>query len=244
MAVAIRPCQPVTGNRFCLSNCGKYKFPTELGKDGCDPTNDPNCYSWTTFCAGNEAIKYNNRCITGKCPTNNPNCVGQRYTLQYRRDCLQCNPGDPDFHIACFKNAGPTKLGECQLRGFQGGTVAPCNGTAGTKCGPAGTQCAAPTSTIACTNTYGSINPLDIADPPSFDYNDQPIVAPCSDVRFEKTGMQFPASVKTPCTKCCMAPTPGRTIRRSTKATPRCIAWCFLQRAEEWPRLRQPYTGV
>ena len=43
------------GNRqlFCLSNCGKYKFPTELGKDGCDLTNDPNCYSWTTFCAGN-----------------------------------------------------------------------------------------------------------------------------------------------------------------------------------------------
>lgn len=166
------------GNRqlFCLSNCGKYKFPTELGEDGCDLTNDPNCYSWTTFCAGNTTIKYGAQCQTG---------IGNGMQCNTDADCLKCNPGDPDFHIACFKNAGPTKLGECQLRGFFKGTVSACNGPAGGTCGPAGTQCAAPTSTIACTNTYGSINPLDTNGPTKFDYNDQPIVAPCSDVTFQ-----------------------------------------------------------
>ena len=162
---------------FCLSNCGKYKFPTELGKDGCDLVNDPNCYSWTTFCAGNTEIKYGNQCQTG---------IGNGMQCNTDADCLKCNPSDPDLHIACFKNAGPSKLGECQLRGFFKGTVAACNGAAGLACDPQKKiQCAAPTNSIACTNTYGSLNPLDLNGANKFDYNDQPIVAPCSDVTFK-----------------------------------------------------------
>src|SRR6185369_6701954 len=35
----------------CLNNCGFYKYPTEQGAKGCDPTN-PGCLGWETFCAG------------------------------------------------------------------------------------------------------------------------------------------------------------------------------------------------
>ena len=169
------------GNRniACLSNCGKFKFPLELGEDDCDTNNDANCYYWTTFCAGNTSIKYGKACNTG---------VGDGTQCNKDSDCLSCNPGDPNLYIACFKNSGPTKLGECQLRGFFKSTVAQCNGPAGLKCGgPPGSQCAAPTSEIACPNTYGSINKLDPDGPTKFDYNDQPPVLPCNMVKFKGT---------------------------------------------------------
>lgn len=181
-----------TGNNIlsCKSNCAQYKFPVETGEKDCDTKNDPGCYFWTTICAGNEAINYNNRCITGKCPTNNPNCAqNDKYYCDTDSDCLPCN-GDVDYHIACFKKAGPGQRGVCELRGFNAGTVAQCNGAAGTKCEPSTLQCAAPTSSIACTNTYGSINPLDDTDATRFDYNDQPILGKCSDIVFQKTGMR------------------------------------------------------
>ena len=164
-------------NLSCLSNCGKYKFPTEVGTSGCNTKTDPNCYFWTTFCAGNTSIKYNQACKTG---------IGNGYQCNTDADCLACN-GGTDYHIACFQQSGPSQPGVCELRGFFKNSVAQCNGQAGAMCGPSGTQCAAPTSTIACTNTYGSINPLDPDGPTKTDYADQPIVGNCSDVTFNGT---------------------------------------------------------
>jgi hypothetical protein len=172
------PTMPSGNNLLaCLSNCAKYKFPTELGATGCNTKTDANCYFWTTFCAGNDSINYGKRCQTG---------IGDGTECNTDADCLKCN-GGTDYHIACFQKAGPSKLGSCDLRGFFKATVSDCNGQAGTKCGPAGSQCAAPTSTIACTNTYGSINPLDSDLATKFDYSDQPIIANCSVVTFNGT---------------------------------------------------------
>ena len=165
------PTQPSGNfNLACLSNCGKYKFPTELGRTGCNTKTDPNCYFWTTFCAGNDNINYNMKCKTN---------VGNGYQCNTDADCLACN-GGTDYHIACFKNAGPNQLGACELRGFFKGTVSACNGVQDP-------QPAAPTSTVACTNTYGSLNPLDPDGPTKFDYADQPIVGTCSSVSFNGT---------------------------------------------------------
>ncbi len=167
-----------TGNfqLACLSNCGRYKFPVEVAKSGCNTKTDANCYFWTTFCAGNDTIKYGDKCITGI-----PNESGTQCNTD--ADCLKCN-GGTDYHVACFKKDGPNKPGSCDLRGFFKGSVASCNGPAGTKCQPSTGQCAAPTNTIACPNTYGSINPLDNDDSTRFDFNDQPIINNCSVVTF------------------------------------------------------------
>ncbi len=169
-------------NIACLSNCAKFKFPTELGFEGCNPKTNSNCYFWNTFCAGDpKAVKYGQDCKTGMGP-NGDSC-------ETDEDCVKCN-GGTDFHVACFKKSGPNKPGTCELRGFFKGTVAQCNGNAqvGEVCGlPLGSQCATPTNTIACTNTYGSINPLAKNPVDKYDYNDQPIVAPCSSVTFNGT---------------------------------------------------------
>jgi hypothetical protein len=159
----------------CLSNCGKYKFPQELGSPGCNPKTDSNCYFWDTFCAGDIGINYGDKCNTGI-----PDIDGSACNTD--ADCLKCNPGT-DYHIACFHNSGPNKPGECQLRGFFNGTVSQCNGVQDP-------QPAAPTSTVACTNTYGSINPLATNEADKYDYNDQPIVGKCTDVVFVGTGQK------------------------------------------------------
>ena len=183
------PAMPTGNNALsCQSNCARYKFPIETGQKDCDTKNDEGCYFWTTLCAGNEAIKYEKNCFTGKCPTDNPNCQdSQKYYCDTDSDCLACN-GNVDYHIACFHKAGPAKRGVCELRGFYTGTVAACNGPAGLDCNKPGDnnqyQCASPTNLIACTNTYGSINPLDESDATRFDYNDQPPVGDCKDVKF------------------------------------------------------------
>ncbi len=158
----------------CLSNCGRYKFPVEAGELGCNATTDPNCYFWDTFCAANPDITYGQSCQTDA-------------------DCVNYN-GGIDYHIACFRNSGPNHPGECEIRGFFNNSVANCNGEAGTKCGPSGSQCSAPTSSIACTNTYGSINPLDDNDNTKYDWADQPIVGQCSDVVFTGNGMHQQAA--------------------------------------------------
>ena len=164
----------------CLSNCGRYKFPTEVGKTGCNTKTDPNCYFWTTFCAGNDSINYSKKCFTGKCPTGQSGCQDtDKYYCDTDQDCLACN-GGTDYHIACFKKDGPDKRGVCELRGFYKGSVGACNGIPDP-------QPAAPASKVACNNTYGSVNPLDNDDATRFDFNDQPIVAGCSVVTFNGT---------------------------------------------------------
>lgn len=147
----------------CLSNCGKYKFPLEAAKPGCDPTTDANCYYWDVFCAGDPGIQYGQKCNTDA-------------------DCLNYNNG-VNYHIACFQKSGPGKPGTCELRAFFNGTVSACNGIMGDQ--PTG-----PTSKIACTNTYGSINPLDNNNQTKYDWADQPIVGNCSDVIFAGNGMK------------------------------------------------------
>jgi len=161
----------------CLSNCGKYKFPEEVGKTGCNTKTDPNCYFWTTFCAGNDNIRYGDKCDTGKCYTDG--CQGDppgRYYCDTDADCLPCN-GGTDYKISCFKKYGPNHRGVCDLRAFFNGTVQACNGIMGQQ--PTG-----PTSEIACTNTYGSINPLDDNAQSNRDWGDQPTVGTCSSVVF------------------------------------------------------------
>ncbi|MGC2110765.1 MAG: thaumatin family protein [Candidatus Korobacteraceae bacterium] len=145
----------------CLSNCGKYKFPVEVGKSGCNLQTDSNCYFWTTFCAGSDKIKYGQECDTdAECPQNAPGM---------------------DLHVACFHKSGPKKKGACEIRAFYNGTVSQCNGIQDP-------QPAAPASTVACNNTYGSVNPLDSDDATKFDWADQPIVGGCSDVIFTGNG--------------------------------------------------------
>ena len=153
----------------CFSNCGKYKFPMELGSTGCNVQTDENCYAWKTFCAGDKDVTYGQCCTTDA-------------------DCPQ-NGSDENLHVACFQNAGPNQKicgnqpGVCEIRAFYKGSVSQCNG----KPDP---QHAAPASKIACNNTYGSINPLaKPTDPPPiyYDYGDQPIVGNCSDVIFSGT---------------------------------------------------------
>jgi hypothetical protein len=156
----------------CLSNCGKYKFPLEVAKPGCNPKTDPNCYFWDVFCAGDESINYGAKCRTGK-GDNGTSCDTDA-------DCLKCN-GGVDYHVACFKKSGPSKPGTCELRGFFNGTVSACNGIMGDQ--PTG-----PASKIACTNTYGSINPLAKNPADKYDWADQPIVGKCTDVVFVGTG--------------------------------------------------------
>lgn len=156
------PTMPTGNNSLaCQNNCGKYKFPVEVAKPGCDAKTDPQCYFWDVFCAGDPAIEYGQSCDTDA-------------------DCLKFN-GGVDYHVACFKKSGPQGKGTCELRAFFNGTVSACNGIMGDQ--PTG-----PTSKIACTNTYGSINPLDNDKQTKYDWADQPIVGKCSDVVFVGTG--------------------------------------------------------
>jgi len=156
------PAMPSGNNVLaCLSNCGKYKFPTELGEAGCNPAKDKNCYAWTTFCAGDPGITYGQSCDSDL-------------------DCPQNKPGQ-DLHVACFHNSGPKEKGTCQIRAFYKGTVSQCNNHPDP-------QFAAPASKVACNNTYGSINPLDQGGANQYDWQDQPIVGSCKDVIFGGTG--------------------------------------------------------
>ena len=153
-----QPTMPAGDNPLaCLSNCGRYKFPLEVGKPGCNPTTDQNCYAWLTFCAGSDQVKYGQQCNADS-------------------DCVQYN-GGINYHIACFKKNGPSKPGTCELRAFYNGTVSQCNGVQDPQ--PTG-----PASKVPCNNTYGSVNPLDNDNSTRFNYADQPIDDTCSDVTF------------------------------------------------------------
>jgi len=163
------PTMPAGDNVLsCLSNCGKYKFPKELGEAGCNVTTDKNCYAWKTFCAGDPDVQYGQCCTTDA-------------------DCPQNGSGQ-DLHVACFQKAGPgqsicgNKPGVCEIRAFYKGTVSQCNNN---RQDP---QYAAPASKVACTNTYGSINPLDVGGANQYDWGDQPVVGSCTSVIFAGTG--------------------------------------------------------
>jgi len=152
------PTMPSGDNSLaCLSNCGRYKFPVEVGKTGCNPNTDGNCYAWTTFCAGNESVQYGQQCMTDA-------------------DCLQFN-GGVNYHIACFKKQGPNGPGTCELRAFYNGSASQCNNTGNPQ--PAG-----PASKVPCNNTYGSVNPLDMDNSTKFDWSDQPANETCANVTF------------------------------------------------------------
>jgi len=152
------PTMPSGDNTLaCLSNCGRYKFPKEVGKTGCNPVTDANCYAWTTFCAGNDNVKYSQECDTDA-------------------DCLKFN-GGVNYHIACFKKQGPNKKGTCELRAFYNGSVSQCNSTGDPQ--PAG-----PASKVPCNNTYGSVNPLDLDNSTRFNWADQPPTEVCANVTF------------------------------------------------------------
>ena len=138
-------------------------------------------------------------------------------------DCLKCNPGDPDFHIACFKKAGPTKLGECELRGFFKGygqppVMAPLAPNVDL---PARSAPLPLPPSPAPTPMAPSIRWIS-SGPTKFDYNDQPIVAACSDVTFK--GKQLPALVKTHCIRVLHGAYTWPNDPRCSRATPRCIA--------------------
>ena len=153
-----KPTMPAGNNTLaCLSNCGRYKFPAEVGKTGCNPKTDQNCYAWTTFCAGNDDVKYSQSCNTDA-------------------DCLKYNNG-VDYHIACFQKNGPNKPGTCELRAFYNAATSKCNGVQDPQ--PAG-----PASSVPCNNTYGSINPLDPDPTTKIDWADQPAVETCAKVTF------------------------------------------------------------
>ena len=90
----------------------------EVGKTGCNTKTDPNCYFWTTFCAGNDSINYSKKCFTGKCPTGQNGCQdSDKYYCDTDQDCLACN-GGTDYHIACFKKDGPDKRGSASCVAF------------------------------------------------------------------------------------------------------------------------------
>ena len=153
------PTMPMGNNVLaCLSNCGVNEFPEVGVAAGCDLQNDQNCYTWTTFCAGNATIQYGQMCSSdADCPQNQPE----------------------NLHVACFHNTdmGLKGPGLCELRAFYQGTVSQCNNRVGQ-------QFAAPADLIACNNTYGSLNPLDAGGMNRFDYQDQPPNKNCSDVMF------------------------------------------------------------
>jgi hypothetical protein len=81
----------------CFSNCGKYEYPNtpDINCDSTDP-NQPDCYAWKTFCAGD------------------PSLYGQECT-----DDDDCTVKGVNVHASCWKNADPQqKKGTCSLRAF------------------------------------------------------------------------------------------------------------------------------
>ncbi len=81
----------------CFSNCGKFKYPEEPAMK-CDPTTDPRCYAWKTFCAPTGSL-YGKQCKDDS-------------------DCVKVNNG-LDIHASCWKRTNPNQaLGTCELRAF------------------------------------------------------------------------------------------------------------------------------
>ncbi len=148
----------------CFTNCGMYEFPSTPVKGAdCDPNNpnDPGCYPWWVYCAGNGSLYY---------PVNNVQC-------QTDQDCVV--KGQPTVYASCYKNTSPSQpTGFCALRAFYQTPTNAC--PTGLPTGPP--TPGSPASQVACTFTYGSLNPLIGSGPNSLDYSDQPPALPCSNV--------------------------------------------------------------
>jgi len=145
----------------CFTNCGKYEFPATPTKgSNCNPNNpnDPGCYPWWVYCAGNGSL-YNQSCkVDSDCVVN----------------------GQPTVYASCYKNTSPDQTtGFCALRAFYQNPSTTC--PTGVPTGPP--TPGSPASQVACTFTYGSLNPLIGSGPNSLDYSDQPPTLPCSSVK-------------------------------------------------------------
>jgi len=144
----------------CLSNCGKQEFdgPPAAGCDPNDP-NDPKCYPWLVFCAGDGNL-YNQPCRTDA-------------------DCVV--NGQPNVHAACWYNTPSQQMmGVCSLRGFYKGGYQGCPiGLIDFLNPPPGS----PASDVACTFTYGSLNLLDTHKGTQLTFGAQPPTGGCADVR-------------------------------------------------------------
>jgi hypothetical protein len=153
----------------CLSNCGKYEF-AGAPAPGCDYKSGngaQKCYGWLTFCAGEGGL-YGTTCKTDA-------------------DCVVA--GNPNIHASCWYNdPSQQKMGTCSLRAFYQTPTQLCpvnlydfrDPTPGS-----------PASDVACTFTYGSLNPLDTNPSTQLDWSDQPPAAPCTDV-IGSNGKQVP----------------------------------------------------
>lgn len=143
----------------CFSNCGKYEFPKTPVKGGaCDPNNpnDPQCFPWLTYCAGNPGL-YGQQCQTDQ-------------------DCVLS--GQPNVYASCYRNTNPDQqYGTCALRAFYQTPTTGCPTTVNNPPPPG-----SPASDVACTFTYGSLNPLDTNQSTQIDYSDQPLALPCANV--------------------------------------------------------------
>ena len=138
---------------------------TPVNGANCDPNNpnDPQCYPWWIYCAGNPSLYY---------PTNNVQC-------QTDQDCVVTDKGQPTVYASCYKNTSPSQTtGFCALRAFYQNPTTTC--PTGLPTGPP--TPGSPASEVACTFTYGSLNPLIGSGPNSLDYSDQPPALPCAKV--------------------------------------------------------------
>ena len=83
------PTMPAGDNALaCFSNCGKYEFEIAATPGGACEENDPNCYAWKIYCAGNPGL-YGQTCTTDKDCANQPNVHASCYyndpAIQIRR---------------------------------------------------------------------------------------------------------------------------------------------------------------
>ena len=142
----------------CLSNCGKYEFGG-APLPGCNYTSGngaQKCYGWLTYCAG-EGNVYGASCKTDA-------------------DCV--TPNNPNLHMSCWYNDPSMQTkGTCSLRGFYQTPTQACPVDFYNFYEP---PPGSPASSVACTFTYGSINPLDTSPATQIDYSDQPPADPCS----------------------------------------------------------------
>lgn len=153
----------------CLSNCGKYEFggaplPGCDWKGGGDPQK---CYGWLTFCAGEGGL-YGQTCKTDQ-------------------DCV--SGSNPNIHASCWYNdPSQQTMGTCSLRAFYQTPTEQCPVDLYNFYKP---PPGSPTSSVACTFTYGSLNPLDTSPSTQIDYSDQPPADPCT-VVIGSDGQQVP----------------------------------------------------
>lgn len=153
----------------CLSNCGKYEFGG-APVPGCNYQSGDGaqkCYGWLTYCAGEGGL-YGHSCKTDA-------------------DCVTA--GNPNIHASCWYNdPSQQTMGTCSLRAFYQTPTEACPVDLLNFHNP---PPGSPASSVACTFTYGSLNPLDTNGSTQIDYSDQPPANPCT-VVVGSDGKQVP----------------------------------------------------